>query len=344
MAELLVVVAIIAVLASLLLPAVQAAREASRRTVCQNHMKQLGDGILLLESSKRYLPSGGWGIFWVGDADRGAGYNQPGGWWYSVLPYIDQGPLHDIGAGLASGSAAKNQASNAIIETPLPVLHCPTRRIAKARISRNGCINCNEPESGFFDAKTDYAGNGGDNCLVDSTVNNVTVVINGVSTLLPGQPLSFAQGDSVATYWQYIPLNTGVCLPHSQLEMAQIRDGASNTYLLGEKYLDPDNYETSNSDSGDNENAYTGMNWDTVRTAGQQSNTVAILANYELTPPKPDTPGFYDDWRFGSAHPATFSMMLCDGSVRAISYSIDPELHRRLCNRADLLQVDLSQL
>jgi prepilin-type N-terminal cleavage/methylation domain-containing protein len=329
--EMLVVIAIIGILVAMLLPAVQAAREAARRSVCQNNLKQLSMAILEIESSKRFLPSGGWGYAWVGDADLGVGFNQPGGWWFDVLPYIDQAALHDQGAGLTSGSAAKNSFSNIVIQTPLPVLHCPSRRIAKTRPSNSCSANCNLPGTPL-QAKTDYAGNGGDNDLVDATQI--------------GQPGSIAQGQSAA-YWQTAPMgpqNSGVCLQHSQLDMGMIRDGASNTYLLGEKYVDPDHYEASNNDGGDNESAFTGMNWDTMRTANNQSYGVTTNAASTMTPPRPDTPGFYDYWRFGSAHVATFSMVFCDGSVHMISYSINPELHRRLCNRADLLPVDISGL
>jgi len=52
-------------------------------------------------------------------------------------------------------------------------------------------------------------------------------------------------------------------------------------------------------------------------------------------PPTQDRAGAYWFGRFGSAHPGAFNVVLCDGSCRSISYSIDPEIHRRLGNRKD---------
>jgi len=94
--ELLVVIAIIGVLVALLLPAVQAAREAARRSQCQNQLRQMAVGAMNHESAVGFFPSGGWGFFWVGDADRGFGENQPGGWIYSTLPFIEQQQLYDL--------------------------------------------------------------------------------------------------------------------------------------------------------------------------------------------------------------------------------------------------------
>src|SRR5690242_9173257 len=94
--ELLVVIAIIGVLVALLLPAVQAARESARRTQCINQLKELTLGGMNHEGAMKHFPTGGWGIKWVGDADRGYGQQQPGGWIYNILPFIEQRAKHDM--------------------------------------------------------------------------------------------------------------------------------------------------------------------------------------------------------------------------------------------------------
>ena len=71
--ELLVVIAIIGVLVALLLPAIQAAREAARRNQCMSQIKQLALGCLNTHDTQKHFPTGGWGWGWVGDPDRGFG-------------------------------------------------------------------------------------------------------------------------------------------------------------------------------------------------------------------------------------------------------------------------------
>ena len=115
----------------------------------------------------------------------------------------------------------------------------------------------------------------------------------------------------------------GICFQRSKTAMADITDGASNTYMVGEKYLDPDHYYNG-SDYADNESTFCGYDNDNHR-----------CTNAAAGPAMQDRSGAAYIDNFGSAHAAGFNIAFCDGSVHLINYSIDPETHRRLGNRAD---------
>src|SRR5262249_20517283 len=99
------------------------------RSQCQNNLKQIAIGMHHCHDVNKHLPSGGWGWFWVGEPGRGSGKDQPGGWGFAVLPYVEQQSLYNLGNGLtgAAAVAAGHQRSS----PPLPLFACPTRRLAQ---------------------------------------------------------------------------------------------------------------------------------------------------------------------------------------------------------------------
>ncbi len=324
--ELLVVITIIGILIALLLPAVQAAREAARRLQCCNNLKQLALGCLQHEETHQFFPSGGWGYGWAGHPDRGAGPRQPGGWGYHVLPYIEQTALHQLGAGLTG--AAYGTANLQRIATPLAVFHCPSRRrpLVYPALSIFPGVVGQRMVSGPMTqaARNDYAINGGD------LWNDYDI-----------GPMTLEEGDTTYTWPAVQILNswggtTGISYERSKVIMADIKDGTSNTYLVGEKYLDPDNYATGG-DYGDNESIYSGDSRDIVRWTALNSNPQSAA---EYLPPFQDIPGMNLQWLFGSAHSIGFHMAMCDGSVQFINYTIEPEVHRCLGNRQDGKTID----
>jgi prepilin-type N-terminal cleavage/methylation domain-containing protein len=335
--ELLVVITIIGILIALLLPAVQSAREAARRAQCQNHIKQLALGCVTHESLTGRYPTNGWGFGWTGDPDRGNDWRQPCGWVYNVLPYIDQQPLHDLGIGNDPSKLSLNLQRMA---TPLDVYHCPTRRSAKLYpyVAGNGggCANCSPQPTAV--ARSDYAINGGDAYTTASTggpawsswlnadggPNATTEVENP-----PGQMTARAQ----TTFAGVARVATGVSFVGSLIKPTDVTDGTSCTYLLGEKYLNPDRYDTGE-DAADNEAVLIGDNQDITR--------------WTFYPPYPDTPGYSAGNRtgiiFGAAHPTGFHMAFCDASVQQLSYQIDPLVHQYLGNRHDGHPIDQKNL
>ena len=161
--ELLVVIAIIGILVALLLPAVQSAREAARRLQCKNHIKQLSLGAIMHMETHGYFPSGGWGWHYAGDPNAGFGEKQPGGWCYSILPYVEQISLHDMGKSSTDAVRKAEQAKAAAV--PLPIFNCPSRRPCKGRPFVHG-TNFNNTDRPPAAQRTDYAacaGTGGQN-------------------------------------------------------------------------------------------------------------------------------------------------------------------------------------
>jgi len=115
--ELLVVIAIIAILIGLLVPAVQKVREAAARTQCVNNLKQIGLGFHNHNDQIGFLPCGGTNAYPnMGGGTPPTGKNQPGGWAFQLLPFIEQGNLYS------------SNNLGLVQNTPIKTYFCPSRR------------------------------------------------------------------------------------------------------------------------------------------------------------------------------------------------------------------------
>ena len=377
--ELLVVIAIIGLVTALALPAVQSARESSRRTYCNNHIRQIALGIIRYESQYRHFPSGGWGKDWLGSAGR-AGGEQPGGWIYSVLPFVEEQPVFDSIAGSASGVPS---GYDVLCKTPVELFACPTRR-ARTTLPLDSAKQgdyltefLGDRSGGVFHAvgdtatRSDYCLNGGSaarGCGVNDYAKampaalhaqSVTICSGGadlsvtVANLLPGgmydnnarlgscnsggqsvvaaSPNDFPEGEgwsrlsaqavASATFsldYGVPSFGNGIAHRMSKVSSGSVLDGLSNVYLIGEKYVNSNDYESGN-DPGDDRPMMVGFSSSTIRWA--------------RTVPQADGP---EDQPviFGSAHAGVWNAAFGDGSVRSMNFDIDLETHRNLAARS----------
>ncbi len=333
--ELLVVIAIIGVLVALLLPAVQAAREAARRTQCINQLKQLSLAALNHESSVGFLPSGGWGYKWAGDPDLGFGRTQPGGWAFSLLPYIEAGGVQAIGRGLPV--VEKTEALLRQKVTPIPMFYCPSRHAPGLGAGDETSHNVNQAAGGTFIklvAKSDYAGNGGSK-----------LPGRGGAKLGAGPPfqciVKYPDCFGLPTQEEAFKGN-GAIVPRFGVKLQQVSDGTSHTMLYGERWIHISMHELDHGlppPQYDNNSIYQGWDWDTVRWAsGRQESNGSMLGM-----PWPDSQGDTgrrgpipnDCFRFGSTHTGGLNAANIDGSVHTIVFDIDPIAWNGLGGRDD---------
>jgi prepilin-type N-terminal cleavage/methylation domain-containing protein len=161
-----------------------------------------------------------------------------------------------------------------------------------------------------------------------------TVVNNTAVTDYAGNGGSYGTWTSLTT-----PGNSldGVLIPSSSnpIKFASILDGTSNTLLVGEKWLYFQWYNDRTSGGGaciDNEGYCNGWDNDSICFSG----TTTYQAPNNIVVPQPDVQtGWSCGLIFGSAHRPAFQIVLCDGSVRSLVYSVDPTTWSNLCSRLD---------
>ena len=297
--ELLVVISIIAILIALMLPAVQMVREAARRSQCQNNLRQIGLAVHLHHDAHNQLPTGGWGFRWVGAADRGYDRQQPGGWIYNTLPYLEQAAVRNM----ADGNSIEQRDANtaAMLQVPIPLFHCPSRRSADLYPYTEAKFELRNSLPVSRAAKSDYAINGGD------------VSIDG------GFGPDSMRAEELRDYeWPDLTDATGISFVRSEWSLSDIKDGTTNTLMIGEKYL---KIGSVGRGYGDDQTLYMGDDAD--------------IRRWCMDPPMQDSHHVADPDRFGSRHASGCMAVLCDGSTTSIAFSVDKKVFQNLGNRRD---------
>jgi prepilin-type N-terminal cleavage/methylation domain-containing protein len=329
--ELLVVIAIIGVLVSLLLPAVQAAREAARRNQCLNNLRQLGIGCHNFQSAKSAFPSAGGAVeqfFNPTELSKPAYGYEGASWMYQILPYIEQQTLYDLRRG--DGATNAGFVRTGLAEKPVSVFNCPNRsnRLAISGVNvymvgdyAGVMANWNDPGWAGFAWQTSVAPNKDEEIVVWTGILAKGGQVNKTST--PPQ------------VWKF-----------PKVDFKSITDGASNTILLAEKAVAEPNYSAPLNPFPFWEiyGYYTGADWPIMRLFGALKPSGPN--------PNPEVPLLGDSDRrtrseefgFGSAHPTVFCTVWGDGSTRPISMNADLNLLDQLGKRADQSSVSVNDL
>jgi prepilin-type N-terminal cleavage/methylation domain-containing protein/prepilin-type processing-associated H-X9-DG protein len=202
--ELLVVIAIIGILVALLLPAIQAAREAARRSECMNHLKQLGVATQTHHDAKKQYPMG-----------RNGRNEFAVAWSYFLLPQIEEQALYDAYDDTVPVYDAKNAQT---MRTPVSVYFCPSRRRPVA--DRNFDQNEQSPPEEYrgVAAGGDYAANAGEE----------------EDTGLEAEDWEDPATHKVIDITLAGPIFTG-----SRINARRVIDGLSKTLAIGEKHIPP---------------------------------------------------------------------------------------------------------
>ncbi len=299
--ELLVVIAIIGVLIALLLPAVQAAREAARRTQCTNNLKQLALAANNYESANGCYPAGSYSNYNGGAPARGCAngvapcaFPENFSVFVRMLPYTEQSAMYNA---VNFNLTSSNFENITIAGVRLNILTCPSDTtndpvplVKGAPNSSFNLIAGTPPPGNWLQCYSSYAGNAGTWDYGTTTLANPAVR---------------------AMY-------NGVIYNDSSTAIAQVTDGTSNTMLFAEHshfmatLNDPNFYVSDNS-------------WQSGRWYDTLFSTLyPISINLQALPAQVNGPfGYYSITAANSLHPGGANFAYCDGSVRFLKSTIN---------------------
>jgi prepilin-type N-terminal cleavage/methylation domain-containing protein len=331
--ELLVVIAIIGILVALLLPAVQAAREAARRIKCSNNLHNIGLACVNYHDSSKHLPVSI--SQWAEDYDRkhvwigpnmgkmhpnngGPGYNGKG-WIVDILPAMEETALYDtimLGlknstgdkhfeiTGPAAGNGMGHPSMRALLAVQLPWLSCPSDPSAQPSTAQWYWSILGRVTT----ATTSYKGVLGDS-VITSTGSG-----GPMDTPFPNlgsTPDCHNTADCNGLIWRATYFNP--------INFKKITDGTSKTFLVGECVVEQDYHSAAFFADGD---------W---ATCGNP-------LNYFIYPAEETNIKSAPNWQaargFKSLHPGGAHFVMSDGSVHFVTESIDHTIYRGLATRS----------
>lgn len=330
--ELLVVIAIIGVLVALLLPAIQAAREAARRTQCMSNLKQIGLGMLNYESARKHFPPGQF---------KPAGLTGKRALSWSVwhLPYIEQQNVFEKFDMKFSVTETPNNRPDLLgpSNTLIDVYLCPsTSRIQKFRGTDGRLTGLPEAagsagHTGNGLACIDYMGIRGPDWDVINKVSGIAYGTEG------GQNFSSLKLDrGVLMYLE----SGGLCLNKNEacssavVRFKEITDGASNTILIGES--SGRGAEEGLQCTGDNStptDEFSGA-WASFKNISRvKLDPESPLCGEKLSAINPPAKFQFVYEEFFSDHPGGVQTLRCDGSVHFMQDDTERDVYFALCTR-----------
>jgi prepilin-type N-terminal cleavage/methylation domain-containing protein len=305
--ELLVVIAIIGVLVAILLPAVQAAREAARRSHCTNNLKQIVLAIHNFHDAKRCLPPGG---------IKGSGEVT---WLVRIMPYVEEQNVRDLWLPWMDWQHAYYHADDRARKAQVSLYYCPSRRGASNDVfSIDSNTRPDVPGGGGPGTLGDYAGNGGDINFYDLDPVKSANLTGVFFHLNQGAGALSLNGNE----WQW------TC----RLNFKKLSDGLTKTFFVGEKHVRPDEYGLYGTGPllGELSGDISTYNDDKAESFSRLAGT-----GFELV----DGPyGDSSDNRgkkFGSEHPGICQFAMGDGRVVAVAVEIETDVLHRLSHRSD---------